>query len=88
MSKIFEEIANGEGVSLRELALQSGPMVGGKPIGLSTMLRWVKEGVCPAKHNVKLEAVRIGSRWVSTVAALKRMIAIQNSKSQREKVPA
>jgi hypothetical protein len=45
----------------------------GRRTALSTMLRWIMRGVRNhADQVVRLEAVRIGSRWMTTREALQR----------------
>jgi hypothetical protein len=45
----------------------------GKPIHFSTVFRWVVKGVRgPAGERVRLDALRIGGRWVTSASALQR----------------
>jgi hypothetical protein len=45
----------------------------GKRTALSTLLRWVLRGAkAPDGQLVRLEAVRLGGRWVTSKAALQR----------------
>ena len=44
--------------------------------------RWVTVGI-GKKPNVKLEAIRCGRRWYSTVPAVRRFIAAQNQHRQK-----
>lgn len=44
------------------------PAVRGKRIHVSTLWRWATKGV----RGVKLEAVRLGSRWMTSSEALER----------------
>jgi hypothetical protein len=49
------------------------PGRGGKPLCFTTIFRWVKDGVCsPAGERVRLEAVRLGGRLVTSKPALQR----------------
>jgi hypothetical protein len=43
----------------------------GKPTHVSTLVRWILHGV----RGVKLEAARIGGRWVTSQEALERFSA-------------
>jgi hypothetical protein len=46
---------------------------GGKKTHLSTLVRWITQGVrLPDGKVVRLEAVRLGSRWVTSREALQR----------------
>ena len=42
----------------------------GRPVHPQTVLRWVRRGV----HGVRLEAVKLGGRWVTSRAALNEFI--------------
>lgn len=45
----------------------------GKRLHLSTLLRWVIDGVrTPDGARVRLEAIRVGARWLTSDAALQR----------------
>jgi hypothetical protein len=49
------------------------PGRGGKKTHLSTFVRWIKDGVLlPDGSVVRLEAVRLGSRWFTSREALQR----------------
>lgn len=47
------------------------PTQAGRRVHLSTALRWVTRGV----RGVRLEAVRLGGRWVTSLEALDRFAA-------------
>jgi hypothetical protein len=57
-----------------ETACKSVPgRCGEKPLHLSTMFRWIVKGVQgPDGSRVRLEAVKLGSRWMTTRQALQR----------------
>jgi hypothetical protein len=55
-------------VTLVEAARLVPPGRGGRPTHLSTLLRWITRGV----RGVRLEAVRLGGRWVTSKEALQR----------------
>jgi hypothetical protein len=49
-----------------------------KRLSLGAALRWVLEGVrLPDGDRVRLEAVRVGGKWVTSVEALERFAAAQ-----------
>jgi Protein of unknown function (DUF1580) len=51
--------------------LPPGP--GGNPVHVSTVWRWVRKGLpVPAGERVRLEAVRLGGRLVTSIPALQR----------------
>ncbi len=45
----------------------------GRPVSLSCVLRWVLTGAAgPSGQRVRLEAVRLGGRWITSREALQR----------------
>jgi hypothetical protein len=49
---------------------------GGKSTAPSTVFRWISEGCRGAGgERIKLEAARIGGRWITSQAALDRFVA-------------
>ena len=49
---------------------------GGKCVDPSTVFRWVTKGLrTPARRVVKLEAVRVGGRWITSNGAVARFVA-------------
>lgn len=60
-------------LSLSQAARRLPPGRHGRPVTLSCLLRWVLDGVPgPEGHRVRLEAVRLGGRWLTSVEALAR----------------
>jgi hypothetical protein len=60
-------------MSLAQAARQLPPGRRGRPVGLSCVLRWVLHGVPgPDGRRVRLEAVRLGGRWVTSREAIQR----------------
>jgi hypothetical protein len=60
-------------LSLRDAAKRIPPGRRGKRAHLSTVLRWITIGVKgPKSENVKLEGIRLGSRWLTSSEALQR----------------
>jgi hypothetical protein len=55
-------------LSLAEATKYIPPSRNGRKTHLSTILRWVLRGV----NGVRLEAVRLGGRWVTSKEALQR----------------
>jgi hypothetical protein len=55
-------------IALVEAARRVPPGRGGRPTHVSTLLRWINPGV----RGVRLEAVRLGGRWVTSQEALQR----------------
>jgi len=50
----------------------------GKPVNPATIWRWIADGVkLPDGSRVRLEAIRLGSRWLTSAEALQRFAAAQ-----------
>jgi hypothetical protein len=80
-STIAAEILGGSGLSLSQAARRFPPFRETKPIAPSTIFRWIAEGVrLPNGSRVRLEAVRLGGRWLTSVPAIERFIARQTPK--------
>jgi hypothetical protein len=57
-------------------ARQFPPMRAGRPVHPATVVRWITVGVRgPDGGRVRLEAARLGGRWITTAQAVKRFIA-------------
>jgi hypothetical protein len=61
----------------------------GRPVSLSCVLRWVLDGV-PGQDGgrVRLEAVRLGGRWVTSREALQRFAERLTPRLDSEPIPA
>jgi hypothetical protein len=60
-------------LSLRDAAKLIPPARRGRPCSFQCILRWALEGAkAPSGERVKLEAVRLGSRWVTSREAIQR----------------
>lgn len=44
----------------------------GRPVSISCLLRWIVVGVRTPSGKVRLEAIRVGSRWLTSSEALER----------------
>lgn len=76
--ELLSEIDRGEGEPLSQIARRVPRTRESKPVTLSCVLRWVLNGARgPDGDRVKLEAVRIAGRWISTPGALRRWILAQ-----------
>src|SRR5262245_22295980 len=63
-------------VPFAKLAEELPPARSGKKCHLSTLIRWATKGARgPGGQQVRLEAARLGHRWVSTREALARFMA-------------
>jgi hypothetical protein len=60
-------------IRLHEVARRLPPHRGGRPVSFSCVLRWITKGIPgPDGQRVKLEAVRVGSRWLTSTEAIAR----------------
>jgi hypothetical protein len=60
-------------ISLSQAARLLPPGRRGRPVSLSCVLRWVLDGATgPSGERVRLEALRVGARWVTSREALQR----------------
>lgn len=67
------DIAHETLLSLSQAARRLPPGRGGRPMHMSGILRWVLEGAkAPDGSRVRLEAMRLGGRWLTSVEALQR----------------
>src|SRR5262249_43174682 len=65
-------------VSLSQAARLLPPGRRGRPVTLSCVLRWVLDGVrLPSGDTVRLEAIRLGGRWLTSVEAMERFALSQ-----------
>ena len=62
-------------LTLTEAARLVPPGHGGKKTHISTLLRWILDGVTsPSGEKVRLEGARLGSRWITSKEALQRFM--------------
>ena len=62
-------------LSLPQAARRLPPGRNGRPVSTSTLVRWILHGLLgPDGEVVRLEAVRLGFRWVTDEAALQSFV--------------
>jgi hypothetical protein len=72
------DLTNESLISLPEAARLLPAGRRGRPVSLSCILRWVLSGVrLPSGKAVRLEAVRLGGRWLTSREALQRFAEAQ-----------
>jgi hypothetical protein len=73
---VIQEIVSGQGVPLSEVAeLCPSPRSQSGHRHTTTLLRWVRNGVKLSDGTVtRLEAARVGTRWLTSRAAIVRFI--------------
>jgi hypothetical protein len=65
-------------INLAEASKFFPPGRSGRPVSPSCLWRWVHKGVkLPDGATVKLEALRLGARWVTTMEAVQRFLMAQ-----------
>ena len=67
------DLANETTLSLTQAARLLPAGRGGRPMTLSGILRWILKGArSPGGQVVRLDAVRLGGRWVTSKQAIQR----------------
>src|SRR5438132_94236 len=75
---ITAEILSGSGLSLSQAARRFPPFREGKAVVPSTVFRWIVDGVrLPDGRRLRLEAARLGGRWLTSGPAIERFISGQ-----------
>jgi hypothetical protein len=70
---VMIDLASEQLLSLALAAKTVPPARSGKVTHLSTILRWIRQGAPgPDGKRVKLEAIRLGGRWMTSREALQR----------------
>ncbi len=76
-SPLIDRLLDEGAVGVCEVARLAGKFRRGRPTHATTVTRWITAGVTTPGGVVRLEAVRLNGRWVSSRAALVRFIAAQ-----------
>ena len=77
-STIATEVLSGSGLSLAQAARRFPPFRNNKPIAPSTVFRWISSGVrLPGGTRIRLEAVRLGGRYLVSEESIVRFIQAQ-----------
>ena len=71
------DLKNETVLSLSQAARMLPPGRRGRPVTLSCVIRWVLDGVKTHSGRVRLEAIRMGGRWITSVEAMQRFAAQQ-----------
>jgi hypothetical protein len=67
------DLTNETPITLAQTAARLPPNRLDRPVTASCVLRWVLSGVrVPGGGRIRLEAVRLGGRWLTSVEALER----------------
>ncbi len=72
------DLQNEQPISLRAAARLLPPGRRGRHVTVSCVFRWIVDGVVgPDGKRVRLEAARVGGRWLTSVPALERFAIAQ-----------
>ena len=83
-STVCQEIADGQGMLLRQAARRFPSNRKNRPVTLSCILRWIIDGVLDSTGDrVKLEAARCAGKWLTTPGAIERFLARQTPSLQK-----
>jgi len=75
-------------LSLPQAARRFPPYRLDAPVNPSTVWRWILQGVrLPDGSRVKLEAIRLAGRWLTSVEAIERFIAAQTPALHSDSAP-
>ena len=87
-STVTIEVVQGSGLSLGHAARRFPAYRAGRPVNTSTIFRWITGGVrLPDGRCVRLEAVRLGGRWLTSPQAIERFIAAQTPSLDTDPTP-
>jgi hypothetical protein len=87
-SSVTSEILAGSGLSLSQAAKKFPSFREDKPVAPSTVFRWIASGVrLPDGSRVRLEAVRLGGRWLTSAPAIERFIVRQTPSLETTSAP-
>jgi hypothetical protein len=64
-------------LSLNEAARLLPASRRGRPVHLSCIYRWLMDGIQTPHGKVRLEGIRLGGRWLTSVEALERFAQAQ-----------
>jgi len=86
--QLLQEVEDGLGMPLTALAKRVPPTRQGRPVTLGCPLRWILDGVrSPNGNIVRLDAVRLAGRWITTPGALRRFMLAQTPTIGAESKP-
>jgi hypothetical protein len=87
-SSTTNEIMNGSGLNLAAAAHVFPPYREGTSVNPSTIYRWITTGVrLPDGSQLRLEARRIGGRWLTSREAIQRFIEAQTPRFEDHPAP-
>lgn len=81
------EIRNEKLINLSQAAGLFPPSRRGRPVHVSCLMRWIMEGVRTSSGRIRLDAIRVGGRWVTSIEAIERFAAAQTPSRPDAAVP-
>ena len=89
LTLIMSEVLAGRGIGLAQASKLFPPYRPGRGTHAATLTRWIQRGVRGLDGQLhKLDAVRCGSRWITTPGAVERFLASQQQHSEPVDRPA
>ena len=74
-------------ITLAEVAKMLPPARNGRPVSVSCVVRWITRGTKANGGMVRLEAIRLGSRWLSNKEAVQRFAEAQTPRFDGQAIP-
>jgi hypothetical protein len=88
LDELLRDVAEGRGLTLHQAAQRFTLHRLGRPVHRHTVTTWVVDGVtAPDGRVVRLAAVRVGRRWLTTEPAIRRFIQDQHPTSSPQSRP-
>ena len=87
--RLLSEIEAGQGETLTRAARRVPPTRQDRPVTLSCLFRWIKQGVIgPDGERIFLEAARLANKWVTSPGAIRRFVEAQTPRFDSPPAPA
>lgn len=89
VSQVLAEIQAGDALNLSAAGRLFPGHRGGRAVNPSTVLRWMVKGlIMPTGVVIRLEGVRVGTRWLTSSAAVSRFVTASTAASTSPDQPA
>lgn len=75
-------------LSLEDVSHLLPPNANGARVNVSTLTRWILKGINTSRGRVKLDAARVGRRWVTSHEALARFVEQLTPQLDQAEAPA
>jgi hypothetical protein len=75
-------------ITIRQATTILPQWYGGKPVHFSRVFRWITEGILAFDgERIKLDALRLGGRWITSEEALQRFVERLTPKAPKQRRP-